>query len=63
MSNREGDGPKQPPAHEEVSRPGPPTCRRFIESGNPRGRPKGAKNRKTIVKAIANEMHSVTEGG
>jgi hypothetical protein len=37
--------------------------RRFKESGNLKGRPQGTKNRKTIVKAVANEMHSVTENG
>ncbi len=34
-----------------------------LAAGNPKGRPKGAKNRKTIVKVVANEMHSVTEAG
>ena len=63
MSNRESDGPKQPPAHEEVSHPGPTARLRFKKSGNPKGRPKGAKNRKTIIKAVANEMHSATESG
>jgi len=43
----------------------PPMTRRFKQgqSGNPRGRPRGSKNRKTIVKQIANEMHAVTEDG
>jgi hypothetical protein len=43
----------------------PPMIRRFKpgHSGNPRGRPRGSKNRKTIVKRIANEMHAVTEDG
>ncbi len=63
MANRKSDEPAQPPAHEEVSHPGPPTRRRFKESGNPKGRPKGAKNRKTIVKAVADEMHSAIESG
>ncbi len=63
MSNRENDGPEQPPAHEKVGYGNPPTYRRFKESGNLEGRPKGAKNRKTIVKMVANEMHSVLENG
>ncbi len=63
MSNRENDGSEQPPAHEEVGYGKPPTRRRFKKSGNLKGRPKGSKNRKTIVKAVANEMHSVLENG
>ncbi len=63
MSNRENDGSEQPPAHEEVGYGKPPTRRRFKKSGNSKGRPKGAKNRKTIVKAVANEMHTVAENG
>ena len=41
----------------------PPMRRRFKASGNPKGRPRGSKNRKTIVKTVANEMHSVGENG
>jgi len=41
----------------------PPGPRRFKDSGNPAGRPKGAKGRKTIVKTVAGEMHTVTEDG
>jgi hypothetical protein len=63
MSNRENDGSEQPPAHEAVGYRKPPMKRRFKKSGNLKGRPKGAKNRKTIVKAVANEMHSVLENG
>ena len=63
MSNRENDGSERPPAHEEVGYGKPPTRRRFKKSGNSKGRPKGAKNRKTIVKAVANEMHTVAENG
>ena len=33
------------------------------QSGNRRGRPKGVKNRKTIVKKIALETHSMTRNG
>ena len=63
MSNRENDGSEQPPAHEEVGYGKPPTRRRFKKSGNLKGRPKGSKNRKTIVKAVANEMHTLIEDG
>jgi hypothetical protein len=43
----------------------PPMKRRFKsgESGNRRGRPRGSKNRKTIVRKIMNETHAVTEDG
>ncbi len=43
----------------------PPLTRRFKSgrSGNRRGRPRGSKNCKTIVREIANEMHTVTEDG
>ncbi len=43
----------------------PPLKGRFKEgqSGNRRGRPRGSKNRKTIVREIANEMHAITEDG
>ncbi len=63
MSDRENHGPEQPPANEQVGYGMPPMRRRFKVSGNPKGRPRGAKNRKTIVKTVANEMHSVTENG
>ena len=43
----------------------PPLIRRFKsgQSGNRRGRPRGSKNRKTIMREIAPEMHAVTEDG
>ncbi len=65
MSDRENDGSEQPPAHEEVGYRRPPMQRRFKadETGNPNGRPNGAKNRKTIVKTVANEMHTVIANG
>ncbi len=63
MSNQENDGSEQPPAHEEVGYRKPPMERRFKKSGNSKGRPTGSKNRKTIVKEVANEMHSVIENG
>lgn len=48
---------------ERTHSPIPRTQRRFKTFGNKNGRPKGSKNRKTIVKEIANEMHSVMENG
>jgi hypothetical protein len=63
MPNQENDGSEQPPAHEAVSYRKPPMERRFKKSGNPKGRPEGSKNRKTIVKEVANEMHSVAVTG
>ncbi len=43
----------------------PPLQRRFKKglSGNEKGRPRGSKNRKSIVREIANEMHTVMEDG
>jgi hypothetical protein len=43
----------------------PPVEHRFPAgwSGNPRGRPKGSKNVKTIVRKFALEKHKVKEGG
>ena len=63
MSNRDNDGPEQPPAEEEVGYCKPPMRRRFKESGNQKGRREGTQNRKTIVRKVANEMHTVTENG
>ena len=65
MSDREDDGPGRPPGGYDVGYGKPPLERRFKpgKSGNRKGRPKGAKNRKTIVKAVANEMHTVPENG
>ena len=63
MSNQESDGSEQPPAHEAVGYGNPPMERRFKKSGNSKGRPKGSKNRKTIVKEVAKEMHVVRENG
>ena len=63
MSNQENDGSEQPPTHEAVGYRKPPMERRFKKCGNSKGRPTGSKNRKTIVKVVANEMHSVTENG
>ncbi len=53
------------PEDDAVGYGNPPMIRRFRsgESGNPKGRPRGSKNRKTIIRKIANEMHTVTENG
>jgi len=55
MSNR-----KKPP----VGRGSPPTEHQFgaNKPGNRRGRPKGSKNIRTIVRNIAQEKHSIKEG-
>lgn len=65
MSERENNGPGRPPDGYDVGYSKPPMERRFKpgNSGNPRGRPKGAKNLNTIVAEVANEMHSVIENG
>lgn len=49
----------------EVGYGKPPSHTRFEkgQSGNPKGRPKGAKNFKTIVLEILNEKISVVENG
>ncbi len=43
----------------------PPMITRFKSgrSGNPKGRSKGSKSRKAILRAIMNETHTVTEDG
>ena len=50
---------------EKVGYGQPPKATRFKpgRSGNPRGRPKGARGHKAIVEEIAHELHQVTEGG
>ncbi len=63
MSNRENEGPEPPPSDGKVGYGKPPMQRRFKGSGNLKGRPKGAKNRKTIVRAVANETHNLIENG
>ena len=63
MSNQEHGGSEQPPAHAAVGYGKPPMEKRFKKCGNSKGRPEGSKNRKTIVKEVANEMHSVAVAG
>lgn len=63
MTDRDDDGSAKPSPNEAVGYRNPPTYRRFKESGNSKGRPKGSKNRKTIVREVASEMHTVIENG
>lgn len=53
------------PADESVGYGRPPRQSRFQpgRSGNPNGRPRGARGRAQIVEAIAGETHLVTENG
>ena len=63
MSDQINGGAERSPAPKKAGYGNPPMRRRFKDCGNPNGRPKGSKNRKTIVKEVANAMHSVTENG
>jgi Family of unknown function (DUF5681) len=71
MANRKGNGSSrsaEPEGALAAPRAGygnPPLETRFApgESGNRRGRPRGAKGHKQIVRKIANEMHQLVENG
>ena len=71
MANHKGNGssrsaePEGAPATSRAGYRNPPLETRFApgQSGNRRGRPRGAKGHKQIVRKIANEMHSVVEDG
>jgi hypothetical protein len=72
MKNGDCDGPDPPTgpddgpkANSEIGYGRPPKHSRFKpgQSGNPKGRPRGAKSRRKIVDEIANEMHWVVDSG
>ncbi len=63
MSESHTTGRNEPSIRQETSDTDRPTYRRFKESTDQKGRPKGSRNRKTIVREVANEMHAVTENG
>ena len=70
MSRAEtGSSGERPPdasiADEAVGYSRPPTKNQFRpgQSGNPRGRPKGARNLSSVIAATLNERVAVTENG
>jgi hypothetical protein len=68
MSRKERDGPPSSdaePARYEVGYGRPPRAHQFKpgESGNARGRPKGAKSEATILPALLNRKIEIREGG
>lgn len=58
---------KRNPDQAETSVEGctPPLVRRFKsgQSGNRKGRPRGSRNRKTIIREIAQQSHTISEHG
>jgi Family of unknown function (DUF5681) len=65
MTSDNGDSAQKPEGKPGTGYGHPPEKARFKpgQSGNPRGRPKGARGLKKIVEEIAFETHDVTEGG
>jgi len=63
MSKTDNDAMDPPQTQKKAGYGNPPMKRRFKDCGNAKGRPKRSKNRKTIVKEIANEMHALSENG
>jgi hypothetical protein len=63
MSDSTDEIPPDTPGGDPVGHGNPPRRRRFKKSGNPKGRPAGSKNRKTIIRQVAQQKHSVTEDG
>ena len=67
MSAKEEDHPESesPAADERVGYGRPPRATRFRpgQSGNPRGRPKGARNFSTVIASALSERVAVTENG
>jgi hypothetical protein len=67
VSAKEEDHPgsESPAADERVGYGRPPRATRFRpgQSGNPRGRPKGARNVSTVIASALGERVAVTENG
>jgi len=63
MPDYSDDHPQRGPFDHQVGYRKPPMVRRFKKSGNPDGRPRGARNRQTIVRQVARETHTVIEEG
>ena len=61
MTDQNGDEKRNSPSG-KVGYRKPPTASQFKTSGHRNGRPKGSKNRKTVVTQVANETHAVVEG-
>jgi len=63
--SRNNKDPIEEPPHYSVGYRKPPAHSRFKkgQSGNPRGRPKGERNRTTILNSILNERVVVTDNG
>lgn len=63
MSHTNDDGFGLSKIPKQAGYKNPPMKGRFKQSGNINGRPKGSKNRKTIMNEIANEKHTIHETG
>lgn len=61
----EGDGARSPPRNYRVGKGKPDKSKSWKKgkSGNPKGRPKGSKNLKTIARAAAKRTIPVTKNG
>lgn len=63
MPNRDTYNPEQQHAEEQAGEWNPRAKRRFKPFPSKKGRPKGARNRRTIVKEVAREVHVIMENG